>query len=98
MGTACKIRYETSIRLGPNAPKISVRYNMHFIENCTSFPTYVCFQPSLTAQRRSLETYGRVQQVHRNSRHISDAAEEEREAIVYNPYVYKYLKHRRRKK
>ena len=56
----------------------------------------------LTAQRRSLETqgayaYSGANQVIRNSRHIADDAAEQ-EAIVYNPYVYKYLKHRRRKK
>ena len=49
-----------------------------------------------TAQRRSLETHGGAQPMRRNSRHIADDAAEE--AIVYNPYVYKYLKHRRRKK
>ena len=50
-----------------------------------------------TAQRRSLDTYGGAQpMMRRNSRHIADDAAEE--AIVYNPYVYKYLKHRRRKK
>ena len=60
------------------------------------------FQQLLTAQRRSLETMGAyaygggAQQVHRNSRHVADAAE--KRADVYNPYVYKYLKHRRRRK
>ena len=55
-----------------------------------------------TAQRRSLDSwdgygpYVAAEQVHRNSRHIAEDGEEE--AIVYNPYVYKYLKHRKRKK
>ena len=52
------------------------------------------FQPMPTAQRRSLETRGTYEtQMHR--RH---AAEADEERVVYNPYIYKYLKHRRRKK
>ena len=67
-----------------------------------TFYTFLSFEAHQTAQRRSLDSwdgYGPYvggEQVHRNSRHIAEDGEEE--AIVYNPYVYKYLKHRKRKK